>query len=99
MRQKLEGDGTVFLAGTGTIVQKILAEGETILADTNCVMAFAKSCKMDLRRAGGVLGILGGGEGHLGHITCLNRMLRWNGIYAEGARPSNTRRTPATQWC
>jgi uncharacterized protein (AIM24 family) len=63
VRQKLEGDGTVFLAGTGTMVQKILAIGETILVDGNCVMAFADSCKMDLRRAGGVLGIVGGGEG------------------------------------
>ena len=63
VRQKIEGDGTVFLAATGTMVQKVLAEGETILVDTNCVMAFAESCKMDLRRAGGVLGIVGGGEG------------------------------------
>ena len=63
VRQKIEGDGTVFLAGTGTMVQKVLQPGETILVDTNCVMAFAESCKLDLRRAGGVLGILGGGEG------------------------------------
>lgn len=63
VRQKIEGDGTVFLAATGTMVQKVLKEGETILVDTNCVMAFAESCTMDLRRAGGVLGIVGGGEG------------------------------------
>ena len=63
VRQKLEGNGTVFLEGTGTMVQKILAVGETILVDTECVMAFANSCKLDLKRAGGVLGILGGGEG------------------------------------
>ena len=31
-----------------------------------------------------IRGILGGGEGHVKHIACLNRMLRWNGIYAEG---------------
>ena len=29
----------------------------------NCVLAFADSCKLDLKRAGGVLGIVGGGEG------------------------------------
>lgn len=63
VRQKLEGSGTVFLTGTGTMVQKLLADGETILVDTNCLMAFAGSCKMDLRRAGGVMGMIGGGEG------------------------------------
>lgn len=63
VRQKLEGTGTAFLASTGTIVQKVLKEGETILVDTNCIMAFASTCKLDLRRAGGVLGIVGGGEG------------------------------------
>lgn len=62
-RQKLRGTGTVFLASTGTMVQKVLQDGETILVDTNCVMAFADSCKLDLKRAGGVLGIVGGGEG------------------------------------
>eukprot|EP00521_Asterionellopsis_glacialis_P001280 CAMPEP_0195250072 /NCGR_PEP_ID=MMETSP0706-20130129/2489_1 /TAXON_ID=33640 /ORGANISM="Asterionellopsis glacialis, Strain CCMP134" /LENGTH=254 /DNA_ID=CAMNT_0040301987 /DNA_START=17 /DNA_END=781 /DNA_ORIENTATION=- len=63
VRQKLSGDGTAFLAATGTIVQKVLGEGETILVDTNCVLAFAESCKLDLRRAGGILGMIGGGEG------------------------------------
>jgi uncharacterized protein (AIM24 family) len=37
VRQKLQGSGTVFLASTGTIVQKVLEPGETILVDTNCV--------------------------------------------------------------
>jgi uncharacterized protein (AIM24 family) len=63
VRQKLEGSGTVFLGGTGTIVQKVLADGETILVDTNCIMAFASTCKLDLKRAGGILGMVGGGEG------------------------------------
>lgn len=63
VRQKLEGRGTAFIAATGTIIQKVLAPGETILADTNCILAFAGSCKLDIRRAGGILGMLGGGEG------------------------------------
>lgn len=63
VRQKLSGDGTAFLAATGTIVQKVLEPGETILVDTNCVLAFAETCKLDLRRAGGILGMVGGGEG------------------------------------
>lgn len=63
VRQKLEGNGTAFLAATGTIVQKILEPGETIIVDTNCVLAFAESCKLDLRRAAGIVGMIGGGEG------------------------------------
>lgn len=63
IRQKLVGTGIVFLNGTGTMVQKMLAPDETILIDTNCLMAFAGSCKMDLRRAGGIMGMMGGGEG------------------------------------
>jgi uncharacterized protein (AIM24 family) len=63
VRQKITGTGTVFLESTGTIVQKVLQAGETVLVDTECVLAFAQSCKLDLRRAGGVLGMLGGGEG------------------------------------
>ncbi|GAX09678.1 hypothetical protein FisN_19Lh146 [Fistulifera solaris] len=63
VRQKLQGTGTVFLAGTGTMLQKILQPGEIIVVDTNCVMAFAGSCTMDLRRVGGVMGMIGGGEG------------------------------------
>jgi uncharacterized protein (AIM24 family) len=63
VRQKIKGTGTVFLESTGTIVQKVLQAGETVLVDTECVLAFASSCKLDIRRTGGILGILGGGEG------------------------------------
>ena len=37
IRQKLVGSGTVFLASSGTMVQKILQPGEAILLDTNCL--------------------------------------------------------------
>lgn len=63
VRQKIEGNGIVFLGGTGTIVQKVLAPGEVMIIDTNCILAFAESCTLDIKRAGGVLGMLGGGEG------------------------------------
>lgn len=63
IRQKIVGTGTVFLAGTGTIVQKVLQADETILVDSNCVMAYADTCTLDLKRTGGVLGIVGSGEG------------------------------------
>jgi uncharacterized protein (AIM24 family) len=63
IRQKIKGTGTVFLESTGTIVQKVLQAGETVLVDTECVLAYADSCKLDLRRTGGILGMMGGGEG------------------------------------
>jgi len=47
------------------VVQKVLQAGETetVVVDTNCVMAFAASCKLQVRRAGGIMGMVGGGEG------------------------------------
>lgn len=63
VRQKIQGSGTAFLGVTGTIVQKVLAPGEVMVMDTNCILAFAESCKLDIRRAGGVVGMIGGGEG------------------------------------
>jgi len=63
IRQKLKGTGTVFLASSGTMVQKVLKDGETMLVDTNCLLAYAGSCNFHVRRTGGVLGMLGGGEG------------------------------------
>lgn len=63
VRQKIEGTGTVFLSSTGTIVQKVLIAGEVIVVDTNCIMAYADTCKLDVRRAGNLVGMVGGGEG------------------------------------
>lgn len=63
IRQKIEGTGTVFLGVTGTIVQKVLAPGEVMVMDTNCILAFAESCTLDIKRAGGIVGMIGGGEG------------------------------------
>jgi len=63
VRQKLEGTGAVFFGDTGTMVQKVLQAGETVVVDTNCVMAFAASFKLQVRRAGGIMGMVGGGEG------------------------------------
>jgi uncharacterized protein (AIM24 family) len=69
VRQRLEGSGTVFLNSTGTMVQKILQPGETILIDTECALAYAATCKLSIRRAGGILGIIGGGEGKTCGVT------------------------------
>jgi len=63
VRQKIKGTGTAFLGAVGTIVQKVLAPGEVLLVDTNCLLAYAESCTFDLKRAGGLVGMIGGGEG------------------------------------
>lgn len=63
VRQKLEGTGTAFLAATGTIVQKVLEPGEKILADGNCILAFASTVEVNVKSAGTIIGMIGGGEG------------------------------------
>jgi uncharacterized protein (AIM24 family) len=63
VRQKITGSGTVFLGATGTIVVKKLLPEEVMIMDTNSILAFSESCKLDIKRAGGMLGMLGGGEG------------------------------------
>ena len=46
-----------------TVVQKNLEEGESIIVDTECVLAWAQTVKIEVRRAGGIFGMIGGGEG------------------------------------
>mmetsp|Transcript_21126 Transcript_21126/g.24316 ORF Transcript_21126/g.24316 Transcript_21126/m.24316 type:complete len:265 (+) Transcript_21126:97-891(+) len=70
VRQKLTGTGTAFISGTGTIVQKVLEVGEVLLCDDNNIMAFSESVKLDIQRTGGVMGMIGGGEGIVNtHLT------------------------------
>jgi uncharacterized protein (AIM24 family) len=33
------------------------------VVDTNCLLAYSDSCHFDLKRAGGIVGMIGGGEG------------------------------------
>mmetsp|Transcript_3485 Transcript_3485/g.3305 ORF Transcript_3485/g.3305 Transcript_3485/m.3305 type:complete len:253 (-) Transcript_3485:137-895(-) len=61
-KQKIVGSGTVFLCASGTIVQKVLAPGEKILVDTNCILAYASSCELDVQKASRkfLTGVIGG---------------------------------------
>jgi uncharacterized protein (AIM24 family) len=63
VKQGLKGNGTVFINATGTIMQKVLEEGEKIIVDTNCVLAWAENVQMELVAAGGMCGMCCGGEG------------------------------------
>jgi uncharacterized protein (TIGR00266 family) len=60
--QRLRGDGMVFIHAGGTIVEKRL-NGEKILVDTGCIVAFETSISYDIQRAGNLKSMLFGGEG------------------------------------
>jgi uncharacterized protein (AIM24 family) len=38
-------------------------QGETMVLDTNCLLAYSESCTFDLKRTAGIVGMFGGGEG------------------------------------
>ena len=61
--QRLTGDGLAFIHAGGTIIQKELGPGETLRADTGCLVAFAPSVDYDIQFIGGFKNALFGGEG------------------------------------
>lgn len=60
--QKLEGDGMAFIQAGGTVIEKRL-NGETLRADTGCLVGFAGEIDYDIQRAGGLKSMIFGGEG------------------------------------
>nr|WP_321399714.1 TIGR00266 family protein [uncultured Desulfobacter sp.] len=60
--QRLEGDGMAFIHAGGTIVKKEL-NGEKLLVDTGCIVAFSQGIQYDIQRAGGLKSMFFGGEG------------------------------------
>ncbi|MDX9963080.1 TIGR00266 family protein [Desulfobacter postgatei] len=60
--QRLEGDGMVFVHAGGTIVKKEL-NGERLMVDTGCIVAFSQGIQYDIQRAGGLKSMFFGGEG------------------------------------
>ncbi len=61
--QRLTGDGLVFVHAGGTIIEKNLAQGETLRVDTGCLVAFAPTVDYDIQFVGGFKNVLFGGEG------------------------------------
>lgn len=61
--QKLEGDGLAFVHASGTIIQRELAPGETLLVDTGCVMAYTPQVNFEIQYVGKIKTALFGGEG------------------------------------
>ncbi len=61
--QKLEGDGLAFVHAGGTVVQRVLRPGETLLVDTGCVVAFTPDVNFEIQYVGKIKTALFGGEG------------------------------------
>jgi len=62
-RQTLKGNGTAFLAAMGTIMTKELAAGEVMVLDTNSLVAWQDTIKLDIKMTGGFCTCCCGGEG------------------------------------
>jgi uncharacterized protein (TIGR00266 family) len=61
--QRLQGDGLAFAHAGGTIIEKDLANGETLRVDTGCLVAFAPTVDYNIQFIGGFKNALFGGEG------------------------------------
>jgi len=61
--QKLEGDGMVFMHAGGTVMERILAAGETLHVDTGCIVAMEQQVQFEIQQAGNIKTALFGGEG------------------------------------
>ncbi len=60
--QRLRGDGMVFIHAGGTIIEKQL-NGEKLMVDTGCIVAFESTINYDIQRAGNLKSMVFGGEG------------------------------------
>lgn len=61
--QRLDGDGQVFMHAGGTVVERVLAPGETLHVDTGCLVAMEQTVDFDIQQAGNIKTALFGGEG------------------------------------
>jgi uncharacterized protein (TIGR00266 family) len=74
--QHLSGTGLVFLSISGDLVEHELAEGESILVSTGNLAAFSKSVDYSIKRVGGCLKMIFGGEGvFMTHLTGPGKVL------------------------
>ena len=60
--QKLEGDGMAFLHAGGTVIEKKL-NGEKLIIDTGCIVAFTEGVDYNIEKAGNLKSMFFGGEG------------------------------------
>jgi uncharacterized protein (AIM24 family) len=63
VRMSLQGTGTAFLEGHGTIMTKLLGAGEKIVVDQESVLAWADTVELTFRTSGSCCAMCCGGEG------------------------------------
>jgi uncharacterized protein (TIGR00266 family) len=61
--QRLTGDGIALVHAGGTLLERVLAPGETIKLDTGCLVALQPSVNYDIGFVGGIKNTIFGGEG------------------------------------
>ncbi len=61
--QKLDGDGLAFVHAGGSILQRELQPGQTLMVDTGCVVAYTQHTGFDIQYVGKIKTALFGGEG------------------------------------
>lgn len=61
--QKLDGDGMAFVHAGGTLMERDLKAGESLMVDTGCVVAYSPSVNFEIQYVGKIKTALFGGEG------------------------------------
>lgn len=61
--QKLEGNGLAFVHAGGSLLKRELQPGQTLMADTGCVVAYLPSVDFEVQYVGKIKTALFGGEG------------------------------------
>jgi uncharacterized protein (TIGR00266 family) len=61
--QKLDGDGLAFVHAGGTVIQRELKTGETLMVDTGCLVAMTSQVNFEVQYVGKIKTALFGGEG------------------------------------
>jgi len=61
--QKLDGNGLAFVHAGGSLLQRELQPGQTLLVDTGCVVAYTPNVNFEIQYVGKIKTALFGGEG------------------------------------
>ena len=61
--QKLEGNGLAFVHAGGSLLQRELQPGQTLMVDTGCLVAYTPSVNFEIQYVGKIKTALFGGEG------------------------------------
>ena len=61
--QRLDGNGLAFVHAGGTVFRRDLQQGEQLLVDTGCLVAYTQGVDFDIQFVGKVKTALFGGEG------------------------------------